>query len=425
MPIDPSIALRVKPLQVESPVNQMMKFQAMQSAEKQNVLADLKLKTYERDVLEQNQLRTYIKGADLSDPVVRRGLNRFGKAGSDLATSLSNQETASFTRRKLESDFIVQRLKASRQTLDGVNNPEDYMRWHQGNHADPILGPWLKSRGVTPESARQRIDEAVKGGPEAFAKLLQESKVGAENVLKNETAMARLTTQERGQDVRLETAGMRDERQKEANQLRQAKLDFDADPDLQETLSAAKAKGKAMAENKVEAKRDLPKVIQEAKKSLNIIDQMIGNEDEGISQHPGFQDVVGATWRPGLRFVPGTDAANFQTLFDQMTGAAFLTAFETLKGGGQITENEGNKATVAIERMRLSQSEVAFIKAALEFKQIIAQGVGRAEKHAGVGETTAPPVADALSPEDAAALKWANDNPDDPRATEIKERLGK
>jgi len=422
MPIDPSIALRVRPLQLESPLNQMGKYQAIKSSQQANALAEMKLETYEKTVEEQNQLRQYLKGADLGSPNFRKGLIRFGKSGADLATSLSNQETAEFTRQKTQSELIIKRLEASRQTLDGVTGPEDYMSWHEGNHADPILGPWLTSRGVTPEKSMQRIQEAIEKGPEAFNKLIQESKVGAENVLKNETAMARLETQRRGQEVRLTAAEMRNERQKEANTLRQMKLDMDADPEFQKLIAAAKAAGKEIGEDQAVAERELPKVIQEANKSLDVIDQMIGNEDKGIPQHPGFESVVGATWAPGQRFIPGTEAANFQALFDQMTGAAFLTAFETLKGGGQITEVEGNKATTAIERMRISQSESAFVKAAMEFRQIIRNGVARAEKRARVVDSDGAPK---LSTIDQQALDWANANPEDPRAVEIKTRLGK
>jgi hypothetical protein len=49
--------------------------------------------------------------------------------------------------------------------------------------------------------------------------------------------------------------------------------------------------------------------------------------------------------------LPSVDAARAATFLDQIGGAAFLTAFETLKGGGQITEVEGEKATNAIARL--------------------------------------------------------------------------
>jgi hypothetical protein len=40
------------------------------------------------------------------------------------------------------------------------------------------------------------------------------------------------------------------------------------------------------------------------------------------------------------------------------------------------------------------------------------------------GTTTAPPAVGGLSPVDQQALDWANQNPTDPRAQQIRDRLG-
>jgi hypothetical protein len=65
-------------------------------------------------------------------------------------------------------------------------------------------------------------------------------------------------------------------------------------------------------------------------------------------------------------------------------GGAFMEAFNTLKGGGQITEKEGEKATAAITRMSTSQSEAEFKKAAKEFQSVIKSGIDMSEKRLGV-----------------------------------------
>jgi hypothetical protein len=70
-------------------------------------------------------------------------------------------------------------------------------------------------------------------------------------------------------------------------------------------------------------------------------------------------------------------------LFDQILGGAFLEAFETLKGGGQITVEEGKKATAARTRMSIAQSEKEFIKAAREYQGIVKGAVERARAKAG------------------------------------------
>lgn len=124
----------------------------------------------------------------------------------------------------------------------------------------------------------------------------------------------------------------------------------------------------------------------QARNVLSVIDQMIGDlnvKDNKITTgkrapHPGFESVVGAGI-PGLRFIPGTQSADFDAFMEQVEGGAFLDAYESLKGTGQITEKEGEKATSAITRMKRSSSEIGFVKAAREFQDIVRRGLERAE----------------------------------------------
>jgi len=133
-----------------------------------------------------------------------------------------------------------------------------------------------------------------------------------------------------------------------------------------------------------------PGAKDSAQQMLSLIDQMIGDLSVKNGRmvkgkrppHPGFEDVIGATWRPGARFFPATNAADFDALFEQVGGGAFMDAYKTLKGTGQITEKEGEKATAAITRMSRSQSEVGFVQAAREFANVIRTAVARADARA-------------------------------------------
>lgn len=126
-----------------------------------------------------------------------------------------------------------------------------------------------------------------------------------------------------------------------------------------------------------------------ASETVRKIDEMIGQRDEqgrlvqGAKPHAGFEDYVGATYKPFARLFDGTDAADFERRLDEVKGGAFLKAFESLKGGGQITEVEGKKATDAITRMAKSQSEDEFVKAATEFRNVVALGLQRAQGKIG------------------------------------------
>lgn len=89
-------------------------------------------------------------------------------------------------------------------------------------------------------------------------------------------------------------------------------------------------------------------------------------------KHPGRETATGASGTIDPRnYLPGTDAKNFHVVLDQINGSAFMQAYQSLKGGGQITEVEGKKATDAIARMNTAQSDSEFLKALNEFKGIV------------------------------------------------------
>ena len=133
--------------------------------------------------------------------------------------------------------------------------------------------------------------------------------------------------------------------------------------------------GATPPERVTEARSELPKVISQADAMLNSID--------GILSHPGLSGAVGLQV-PGMSMVPGTPEADFATRLDQLQGQAFLQAFESLKGGGQITEVEGKKAEQAIARMSRMQSEEAFKEAMQELRGVLLLAKDRAYSKAKV-----------------------------------------
>lgn len=147
-----------------------------------------------------------------------------------------------------------------------------------------------------------------------------------------------------------------------------------SDPELQRRLAGAKAGGKVTGEAQAEAAISLPQDIQEASDTIGLIDDLL--------KHPGFGQAVGKSSMLGIQKIPGTEARAFMTRLNQLRGKQFLQAFQSLKGGGQITEIEGQKATEAMSRMDNSSTETEFIKASREFQDVIRKGVERAKKRA-------------------------------------------
>lgn len=96
---------------------------------------------------------------------------------------LEKQKTGAEVSAK-NADAIASAIKNSRTWLDGISTPEQYIAWHEANHRDPALGPYLEARGITADQARTNIDQALKT-PGGFERMLMESKLGAEKTYAN------------------------------------------------------------------------------------------------------------------------------------------------------------------------------------------------------------------------------------------------
>lgn len=129
---------------------------------------------------------------------------------------------------------------------------------------------------------------------------------------------------------------------------------------------------------KVVGKAEGDKVVGR-ENSIAQADEMLSAID-GLISAPGRETMTGtSSWLDPRNYVPGTDAANARTRLDQLQGKAFLQAFESLKGGGQITEREGIAAQNAIARLQTSQSDEEFLKSLQELRSIVTNAKARVE----------------------------------------------
>lgn len=148
-------------------------------------------------------------------------------------------------------------------------------------------------------------------------------------------------------------------------------------PTIERDIASSKAQGKIQGE----AAAGMPQAEFEANQMLSLLAK--------AKSHPGLEAAVGKSSVGNLMAVPGSSRANFLVLLDQLQGKAFLQAFESLKGAGQITEVEGRKATEAIARLSTSQSESEFIAALEELENIVRTGLERKKQQAGKAEIDA------------------------------------
>ena len=136
--------------------------------------------------------------------------------------------------------------------------------------------------------------------------------------------------------------------------------------------AAAQEVGSASGEAQATAKEDIAKA-----------NQFVELLDKAIS-HPGREAATGLSSILNPVAMPGGERKDFLVLGQQLRGKNFLDAYQTLKGGGQITEVEGMKAEQAQARLNEAQSEDEYLAALNEMKMLIAERVDRIRSKTGL-----------------------------------------
>ena len=137
-----------------------------------------------------------------------------------------------------------------------------------------------------------------------------------------------------------------------------------------------------------------------ARNMLETIESVVGRPEgnglTAIEANPALPGILG--FIEGLLPAKTQAQADLMAKYNQITGRAFLEAFKTLKGGGQITETEGLKATQALARLERTQSPEAFKESLYEFADIVRKGLARAQKElATIPEIAPAPATSATS----------------------------
>jgi hypothetical protein len=101
--------------------------------------------------------------------------------------------------------------------------------------------------------------------------------------------------------------------------------------------------------------------------------------------------------------MPGFNPKDYELKLGQIKGATFLQAFEALKGGGQITEIEGQKATQAISDLDLAQSEEAHEKSLKTLRGVLTAARNRLLVAAGRQPSAEPATGSQAAPSPATA----------------------
>lgn len=125
---------------------------------------------------------------------------------------------------------------------------------------------------------------------------------------------------------------------------------------------------------RVEQTKSLVKNLENAPQAIRKANEMLATVDN-ILADPALDYSTGI-YSP-LQKIPATGPYRFGTKAQQIQGQAFLQAFESLKGGGQITEVEGTKATQAIGRLNTAQNAKDYRDALNDLREVLISSVQR------------------------------------------------
>jgi hypothetical protein len=498
MPINPNIALGAQQQQPVNMLGQMGQAMALRAAS--------------QDIQGNEALREfYASGGNAATPEGARALMAANpKMGMQILKNTAETQ-------KIQGDALSKSFANAREGLSMVRTPEDVLNYSISQFSDPLIGPSLKARGLTPEAVAANLQKEL--STSGFDAVLKKSAMGLDGWYKDQTSRRNQDVSSGASYGQLALAREKDARDvaqqeelaklmrggatQQTNALATAAAPT-SDPyerinnldtrieqlmstgnpkaiPIAQALNAQRTQLLASAKNQyggqettmevtdpdtgqrtvVKARPDqygrlvpvemggaplstdasatggttisptvarpaptaavikerqavekLPEAIAMNTDAIRKIDEMIGGVDAKGNPlpgakgkpHPGFNGAVG--FGLGAQYIPGTDARGFKARHEEVLSQAFLDAFEALKGGGAITEKEGEKATSARTRMNLATSEKEYMDAAREYQGVLKRGIENARSRMQRSGSTPPASPSAPSSIDALLDKY-------------------
>lgn len=172
--INALIAQGVEPIQLEDPMNQMAKVYKVKALQQEMAARD-------QAMAEQNALRDFLRSnPDISS---QEALNRlttgFGKTGLEYGTKLQDLAAKRFEAQTKQWKMVEDKTNYFRDSLAGVNTPEDARAWTAAIYSDPDVGPVAQRMGGSLEQAVAKVPN----DPQGFAAWRQQAALGAKKFI--------------------------------------------------------------------------------------------------------------------------------------------------------------------------------------------------------------------------------------------------
>lgn len=323
---------------------------------------------------------------------------------------LEKQKTGAEVSAK-NADAIASAIKNSRTWLDGISTPEQYIAWHEANHRDPALGPYLEARGITADQARANIEQALKT-PGGFERMLMESKLGAEktydNLMKQREFDLKAKNELIGPDGKVNTALLGAKQQVAKAGASSVNIN----------------NGQKGFENELKLRGDFRgepvyKAHQEMQSAYSQIQQ-------SLKQATPAGDLAGAT--KIMKLLDPGSVVRESELGMAMAATGLLDRVQNyaqnIISGNKLTPKQRQEFQRLADAL-YGESVKAYNGKRSEYQKLGGEYGLNADRAVGApASMAANPGGSVIEAEDQQAAAWAAANPNDPRAAKIKQRLG-
>jgi hypothetical protein len=167
MPVNPNIALGTQPQQPVNYLAQMGQAMALRAAS--------------QDIQGNEDLRNfYASGGNASTPEGARALMAANpKMGMQILKNTAETQ-------KIQGDALSKSFANAREGLLMVRTPEDLLNYSISQFSDPLIGPSLKARGLTPETVAANLQKEL--STSGFDAVLKKSAMGLDGWYKDQTS---------------------------------------------------------------------------------------------------------------------------------------------------------------------------------------------------------------------------------------------
>lgn len=325
--IDSSIAMGVKPMQIESPMNALAQAMQLKQLQQQGQMGEMQMQERQRGLDADNALAKLLaggkSGADVSTGLASQG---YGKQALDYTKQMQAAAKDKAAAEKEQLSNTMTKLSLGAQLLGGVTDQASYdaarataqahgldVSRMQPNYDPAFVAQKLKEGLTVKEQVEQYWKQKGYDTPDANARLSAQTAANGQQITM------------RGQD-------MTDTRTRDLNAIKQQDV---------ELKRAAK-----------DETANLTKSSQ-----LASFDTMLGTLDR-LGKHPGLSRSVGVVG--AFPTMPGSDSANFQAELNSFQSQAFIPMVAQLKGMGALSDAEGKKLTAAVGALDPKMGEQAF-----------------------------------------------------------------